>query len=387
MQKVTLEHLTKWRRHLHQNPELSLEEYKTKEYIKAILEENNIRYEEVIETGLIVKFNSTGNNPEDKTVLFRADIDALPIKEENDISFKSQNDGVMHACGHDGHTTMLLGAVIEAAEFYKNNDTIVNSMFVFQPAEETIGGASLMIKNYDFAKHNVIASYALHLNPDFPENSIVAKVDEIMASATEVRFNITGQAAHVGLKHTGVDSLNVATTLYQELLKLNTLNLKARDTNIIHIGKMWGGDALNIVSQHAHLEGTIRTYSEENFKIISEKIMSLAKGLEIMTGCKVDVDFGEGYPAVINNKELYELVKKVTKEANINYIELPEAYLYGEDFSAFSKVSPINYSFLGIRNEELGYVSGLHTPTFNFDENILETGVNYYLAILKEYNK
>ena len=164
MKVITEENLTLWRRHLHQNPELSLEEYKTKEFIASVLTEHGIEYQQTLETGLVVIFKASVETKD--TILFRADIDALPISEENDVDFKSNNDGVMHACGHDGHTTMLLGSVIEAADYYKNNDTKVNSVFVFQPAEETFGGGNLLINDFDFSPYNILASYALHMNPD-----------------------------------------------------------------------------------------------------------------------------------------------------------------------------------------------------------------------------
>lgn len=388
MKKITQDMLTKWRRELHQIPELSLVEFETKKYIQKVLEESNIEYSEVLDTGLIVQFKASKSDEQTKTILFRADIDALPIQEANDIEFKSQNPGVMHACGHDGHTTILLGTVLETAEFYKNNEVNFNTMFVFQPAEETIGGAGLLVRDYAeyFASQNIEASYALHLNPDYPENTIISREKEIMASATEVVIKITGQASHVGLKHRGRDALNVASVVYQELLKLNTMYLNARETNIIHIGKMSGGDAPNIVAKEALLEGTIRTYSTASFDKISEQIKTIAKGLEVLYGVTIDVEFSCGYPAVINDTLPYELIKNVVVAENIDYVELPDAYLFGEDFSFFSEMSPINYSFLGIRNEEKNYISGLHTPTFNFDENILMTGVKYFLGIVKYYN-
>ena len=385
MNIVTQENLTTWRRWLHKNPELALEEYKTKEYLKKILDNYNINYEEVLETGLVVVLKASYETKD--SILYRADIDALPIKEENNVDYKSQNEGKMHACGHDGHTTMLLGALIEAKNYYDNNATKVNSIFVFQPAEETIGGAKLMVDSYKFQeKYNVLASYALHMNPDYKEGAIISKQAEIMASANEYRIYIKGKAAHVGLKHQGIDALNVATMYYQELLKLNSLHTKAKNTNIVHIGKMYGGVVMNVVAEDAYLEGTIRTYSKKDLAVIKNSILNIAHGLEIMTGAKVKVDFAEGYPAVINDKKLYELIKEITKKENIEYIELEEAYLYGEDFSAFEEVSPINYSFLGLRNEEKNFVSGLHTPTFNFDEKILMIGVRYYLGLIKYYN-
>lgn len=385
MKIVTEENLKTWRRHLHQNPEVSLKEYETKEYITGILDSYDIKYEEALETGVVVILEASEKTND--TILFRADIDALPITEENNIEFKSKNDGVMHACGHDGHTTMLLGAVVEAADYYKNNKTTVNSIYVFQPAEETFGGGNLLINDFDFSEYNILASYALHMNPDYPEGYIISKPHEIMASANEYRTYIKGRAAHVGLKNTGIDALNVATMFFQEMLKLNALHTKARNTNIIHIGKMYGGDAMNVVAENAYLEGTIRTYSMTDLAQIKKAILDTKKGLEYLSGAEIRVDFAEGYPAVINDKEPYEIIKKVVEEKGIDYIELEEAYLYGEDFSFFSRLSPINYSFLGLRNEEKNYISGLHTPTFNFDEKILKIGVKYYQGILEYYNK
>jgi len=356
-----------------------------RKYASSVLKEYGIEYQETLETGLVVIFKASVETKD--TILFRADIDALPISEENDVDFKSNNDGVMHACGHDGHITMLLGSVIEAADYYKNNTTKVNSIFVFQPAEETFGGGNLLINDFDFSPYNILASYALHMNPDYPEGHIVSKPKEIMASANEYRIYIKGRAAHVGLKNTGIDSLNVATMFFQEMLKLNALHTKARNTNIIHIGKMYGGDAMNVVAENAYMEGTIRTYSMEDLATIKTAIENTRVGLEHLTGASIRVDFAEGYPAVINDELPYQVIREVIEKENIDYIELEEAYLYGEDFSFFSRLSPINYSFLGLRNEEKNYVSGLHTPTFNFDEKILKVGVQYYLGILNYYNE
>ena len=340
MKIVTEENLKTWRRHLHQNPELSLKEYKTKEFLISVLNGYGIDYKETLETGLVIILNA--NNETKDTVLYRADIDALPIQEENNIDFKSQTDGVMHACGHDGHTTMLLGSVIEAADYYKNNDTYVNSIFVFQPAEETFGGGNLLIDDFDFTPFNILASYALHMNPDYPENNIVSKPNEIMASANEYRIYIKGKAAHVGLKNTGIDALNVATMFFQEMLKLNALYTKARNTNIIHIGKMYGGDAMNVVAENAYMEGTIRTYSMHDLAIIKKAILDTKKGLEYLTGAEIRVEFAEGYPAVINDSNPYEVMREVVSNKEISYIELEEAYLYGEDPSPFSRLSPIH---------------------------------------------
>ncbi|MBF0715472.1 M20 metallopeptidase family protein [Gemelliphila palaticanis] len=387
MNIINQEILTNWRRDLHQIPEISLKEYKTKEYIVNVLKQHNIEYKEVLDTGIIVELLGKNKNKQDKTILFRADIDALPIQESNDISFKSKHNGVMHACGHDGHTTVLLGTLIELNEYYKNNEVNINTIFVFQPAEETIGGGKLIIASdeYDFSKFNIIGSYAIHLNPDYLEHHIISKPGYIMASANELFISIKGEASHAGLKHKGKDALNAATILYQELMKINSINLNTRDLNIIHIGKIYGGDAPNIVAKEAYLEGTIRTLKKENYKEIMAQISKVKNAVEIITGTEIIIEEHTSYDSVNNDLELYNIIKEVVNKENIDYIELPESYLFGEDFSAFSEISKINYSFLGIRSEEKGYTSGLHTPTFNFDEQILMTGVRYFLGIFNYF--
>lgn len=305
MNVITQELLTKWRRDLHQIPELSLEEFKTKEYLKKVLDSYGVSYVEVLDTGLIVTFLGYDNNPEEKTILFRADIDALPIKEENDIVFKSIHAGKMHACGHDGHTTILLGTLLEIQDYYLNNEVKQNTIFVFQPAEERLGGAALIQKEFDFKKYNIVGSFALHLNPDYPEHTIISKKDYIMADATEIIFHIKGKAAHVGLKHTGVDALNAATLLYTELLKLNSLNLDAKDFNIIHIGKLESGDAANIVPKYAQLMGTTRTLTRENYELIMTHIRKIVNAVEVLTDTKISIDITTHYESVFNDENLY----------------------------------------------------------------------------------
>ena len=187
MKIITEENLKTWRRHLHQNPELSLKETtKTKEFSISVLDEYGIDYKETLETGLVIILNA--NNETKDTVLYRADIDALPIQEENNIDFKSQTDGVMHACGHDGHTTMLLGSVIEAADYYKNNNTYVNSIFVFQPAEENEAGGMLMYKDNAFGDWLPDEFYGLHVRPDLKVGDIATNTGTFLRGPVKSRL-------------------------------------------------------------------------------------------------------------------------------------------------------------------------------------------------------
>ena len=208
--KVTrLEDLIRWRRHLHKNPELSQKEYKTAAYIRAELDKMDLTYETCLNTGTIVYIDGGGQD----TIILRADIDALPIREMNDVDFKSQNDGVMHACGHDAHASMLLGAAKEILELKRSGGLKVNILAVFQPSEESFGGANLLIKEYDFKKYNIKASYALHVNPDFEEGKIVTRPGPIMASCNEFTIDVKGRTAHVGLRENGLNALNACVNI------------------------------------------------------------------------------------------------------------------------------------------------------------------------------
>lgn len=380
--KVTrLEDLIRWRRHLHKNPELSQKEYKTAAYIRAELDKMGLTYETCLNTGTIVYIDGGGQD----TIILRADIDALPIREMNDVDFKSQNDGIMHACGHDAHASMLLGVVKEILELKKSGLLKVNILAVFQPSEESFGGANLLIKEYDFKKYNIKASYALHVNPDFEEGKIITRPGPIMASCNEFTIDVKGRTAHVGLRENGLNALNACVNIYQQIEAITVYDLDCKHTNIIHVGKMSVGEVMNAVPENGHMEGTIRTYDSSDLKIIKNRMKEICSGLEIASRCKVDLEFKEGYPALLNDGCLLDLVEKAVEKTGASFELKEEPYLLGEDFSFFSELGPVNYSFVGIRNEDLGYTTGLHTPTLQMREEALVYGVDFLVEVVRAY--
>lgn len=381
MNNTTIDDLRIWRQHIHSNPELSLKEFKTAEYIRKQLDSIGIEYETPLETATVAHIRGKG----ERYIILRADIDALPICEINDVEYASKNDGVMHACGHDAHTTMLLGAVKELKKLSDEGKLNINILAVFQPSEESFGGANILINNYDFGKYDIDAAYALHINPDFEEGNIVSRVGPIMASCNEFAVEIKGKSAHVGIRETGINAMNAAVSAYTQIQAIPTYNLDCKHTNIIHIGYMKVGEVMNSVPENGFLEGTIRTYDMDDKEIIRKRISSICEGVEIATQCKVDFTLRDGYPAVINSEELMSRVKSAAEKTDAKFSLKKDPYLLGEDFSFFASVCPINYSFIGIRNEELGYTSGLHTPTLMMREEALVHGVDFLVEIAKSY--
>ncbi|WP_101773853.1 M20 metallopeptidase family protein [Peptostreptococcus faecalis] len=381
MLATTLEELKTWRRNIHSNPELSQEEYKTSSYIRDELSKMGLDYETPMDTATISVID--GNS--DTSILLRADIDALPIKELVNVDYKSKNDGVMHACGHDAHASMLLATVKELIALRDEGLLKINVVIVFQPSEESFGGANVLVEKYDFKKHNIIASFSIHVSPDFDEGTIASKKGPIMASCNEFLVDINGKSSHVGLKYRGIDAINAALQVYQQFVTIPMYSLNSNNTNVLHIGILNAGEVMNSVPSTAHLEGTIRTYSSEDLSFTKKRMKEICEGLSLSTRCEINLNLREGYPAVLNDDSLINLSKLAAKKANIEFVEINESYLLGEDFSFFSEISPICFAFIGVRNEELDFTNGLHTPLFQLREEALVHGVDYFVEIVKGY--
>lgn len=381
MKYTNLEKIKEWRRYLHAHPELSLKEFETTRYIRMELTKMGLEYECPMETATIVKLKGKS----DKYIILRADIDALPIKEMNDVEYLSKNTNIMHACGHDAHTAMLLGAVSELSNLSISNELNINVLVIFQPAEESFGGANLLIQNYNFKNYDIVAAYALHVNPDYNEGTIISKVGPIMASCNEFKVEIKGKSAHVGIREEGINAMNAVVQVYSQFQAIPTFDLDSKHINIVHTGVMKAGEVMNSVPENAFLEGTIRTYDKNDFQIIKNRMENICKGLQISTNCEINLTIRQGYPAVINSEVLIEKSISAAKKAKAEYVFREDPYLLGEDFSFFSKLAPLSYSFIGIRNEKFGYTSGLHTSTLNLREEALIYGIDYFVEIVKSY--
>ena len=379
---MILDELKRIRRHLHQHPELSLEEFETTSFIKQELEKLNVPYYSPLETGMIAYLEGKSK----KSIAFRADIDALPIQEENEIDYASSQSNKMHACGHDGHTAILLSFVKEVKKIYDNGKLQATVYFIFQPSEETNGGANLLLKAFNFpVKPSFI--YGLHLMPEEIEGKVLSKIGPITASATEYRFFIKGRSAHVANKEEGKSSGEALLLIINHLSQLQHYHLPGLRENIVHIGGFKCGEAINTVPSNGYLEGSIRTFHEEDLEKIKQQMERIKEACCLLTGCFVELQFSEGYPATINDSSAYNLIKEGSSHTDLQWIEKAEPYLFGEDFSFYNQITPSCFVFLGCENVEKGYVSGLHTATFNFDEKILLKGVSLFLGTLQEFEE
>lgn len=376
-----LEHVTKHRRTLHQIPELSFQEFKTADYIRGELDKLSIPYFTPLDTATIVYFE--GSETDSETIGFRADIDALPIEEETGLPYSSSHKGRMHACGHDGHTSILLTFAAKVKELSDQKQLKKNVMLIFQPSEEANAGADSVIKSFPFEKYNVTHIYGLHLGPDVPEGKLATRAGFLMASATEYRINVKGLSAHVAQKEKGHSALGAVTHIATQLGQVQQYFLDGLHQNILHIGKLTAGEAINTVASNGYIEGTIRTYVPEDLEKIKDKITDIIYSADTLFGTTTELTIAKGYPAVYNDESLLECVETSADKAGLSVDLLREPYLFGEDFSFYSSIAKTNFSFLGVRNEQKGYIHGLHTALFNFDEQILVKGVQYYQSILE----
>jgi len=369
------------RRHLHQYPELSFEEHETSNYIRSILEAWNISYQQVGETGVIVDI--VGEKGNGAHIGIRADIDALPIQENTGLPFSSKNEGIMHACGHDGHTTILLGTVYMLNRF--KDQFLGRVRCIFQPGEEADGAAKQMIEQGVLDNPKVNEMLALHLWPHIPFGTIGVKDGPITASCDQFKIMIKGKSGHSARPHQAIDAIAISTHVIQALSHLVVKENNPIDPIVIHIGKISGGVASNVVADGVMMEGTLRSLVKDNRVRVKERLIQLVQNLVESYGGKAEVMYADGHPAVINDKKVTKVVAESVKElyGEEALVRLKEPSMGGDDFGAFAERVPSTYFRLGIKKEnELCY--DLHHPQFQFDERIIAVGVEVFtLSVLK----
>ncbi|MGW7906536.1 M20 metallopeptidase family protein [Staphylococcus pseudoxylosus] len=378
-----LEFVTTHRRYLHQHPELSLHEYKTTEYIANFLEELGVVYQRPLDTGIIAYLPGNGEH----TIAYRADIDALPIFEENDIDFKSKTDNVMHACGHDGHTTALMLFVKRCKAIADRGELPQNIVFIFQPAEETGGGANQLIRAGAFSDYPIEAVFGVHVMPFENEGRVVIRDEEITASATEYRFYLNGLSSHVADKEQGYSCGEALQHVLGQVGQIQQYHLNGLKRNIVHMGHFEAGEAINTVPSHGYLEGTIRTYDINDLEIVKQQMTKIAESVKLLFNVDCEVKFEEGYPPTYNDRNLRKHVETGLRNAKFEVIDKPTPYLFGEDFSFYSQLAPSYFVFVGVRDESKGFVTGLHTSHLNFNEHMLIRIADYYEQILNVYSE
>jgi amidohydrolase len=361
------------RRHLHAHPELSYKEFQTSAFVQDKLKGLGIPFEVKAATGVVGLIK--GKNPEKRVIALRADMDALPIREENAIPYKSQNDGVMHACGHDAHTSILLGASKILNELRDEWEGTVK--LIFQPGEEkNPGGASLMIKEGVLHNPQPQAIFGLHVHPGLEIGKLSFRSGPSMASADEIYITVRSKGGHASTPQLTVDTILVASELVVALQQVISRNKSPFTPSVLSICAFQGGFTTNVIPSEVKLMGTFRAMDETWRFQAHNLIRKMAKGLAISTGAEIDVNVDVGYPVVNNDDQLYPVARTKAEEyAGKENIFETEVRMGAEDFGYYTQEIPGCFYRLGVMNEVKGITSSVHTPTFNIDESAIETGM------------
>lgn len=366
--------LSETRRDIHKHPELGMDEYRTREKVTTLLDDMGIPYETgYANTGVVGYIKG---EKEGKTVALRADMDALPIQETNDVPYKSTVDGKMHACGHDAHTTILLGT---ASLLQQNREHLHGTVkLFFQPAEETVGGAKPMIEEGVMENPRVDAVFGLHVAPELPVGTIGVKYGQMNASSDTLLMTIKGDSGHGAYPHEGKDAILISSHVITALQSIVSRNVDPRESAVISIGEINGGKQKNIIADEVKMVGTLRTFTDEVRQLTLERIDELLNYTTKALGGGYEFELGtDGYTSLINDDAMVDLVK----QAGVNMLgadevtTIEQASMGVEDFAYFSKAAPSAFFRLGCRNEDKGIVHGAHTGAFDIDEDCLAVGV------------
>lgn len=360
------------RRYLHRHPELSFQEHNTYTYIRSVLQ--NIGITDIVsvaKTGLLATI--IGGKKGD-TILLRADIDALPIHEKNKVSYRSKNEGVMHACGHDAHAASLL--LCAKILFELKNDLGGNVKLLFQPGEEVMpGGATLVMAEKAYQDMENIPHIGQHVRPDIPVGKVGFRSGKFMASMDELFLTVRGKGGHAAMPEDTVDAVLIASHIIVAAQQLVSRWASPKIPSVLSFGKVIADGAINILPNEVHIEGTLRTMDEKWRKEALLKLEKLVTALAEGMGGSCELKINHGYPHLINNPELTNTLKNkaIVYLGDENVVNLDE-WMAAEDFAYYSHINPACFYMLGAGNVEKGICSGLHTPTFDLDESALEIG-------------
>lgn len=370
------------RRHLHANPELSFQEFQTAAFVEKQLRGFGInQIEHKAGTGILAIIE--GNNPSQKVIALRGDMDALPIVEQNDVSYKSTIPGVMHACGHDVHTASLLGAAKILNEIKDQFEGTVK--LIFQPGEELIpGGASLMIKDKALENPRPSGIIGQHVMPFIPVGKVGFRKGMYMASADELYITVKGKGGHGAMPETLVDPVLIASHMIVALQQVISRNASPKIPSVLSFGRVEALGATNIIPNEVKIQGTFRTLNEEWRSKAHGHMVSIAKGIVEGMGGELDFEVRRGYPFLKNAEALTARAQEAAVQylGKENVVDL-DIWMAAEDFSYYTQEIDGCFYRLGTRNEAKGIISGVHTPTFDIDEDALEIGAGLmaYIAI------
>lgn len=369
------DYMVQTRRHLHKNPEISFNEYDTTDYILHELKKIGVKTERPMETGCVGIID--GNIDSDSVIALRADIDALPMSEEGNVKnvFMSEREGAAHCCGHDFHTSNLLGAaniLMDLKEYI--HGTVV---LIFQAGEEKLPGGGRLLTESGFLQNlGVQKVFGLHTNPDFAPGEIAIKPGAFMACTVEFEVEIKGKGGHAAAPHTTVDPIVVASQVIQQFQTIISRSVDPTEPSVITVGKIEAGSAHNVIPEKARMIGTVRAFSMETARFIKERMEIILAGITKSAGADYSFTFDEGYPAVINDedttKQLLKAAGVFMKPDRIKMLKKP--IMAGEDFSFYQQQFPGTFFFLGTGSDEADSKWSWHHPRYNVDERAFKTG-------------
>jgi amidohydrolase len=367
------------RQDFHAHPELGFEEHRTSDIVARQLEALGIEVHRGVGNTGVVGVLREGNGP--VSIGLRADMDALPILEANDIAYKSTKPGVMHACGHDGHTTMLLGAARYLAETRNFNGTV---NFIFQPAEEGLGGASAMIKDALFERFPCDTVFGMHNQPGMPVGKFAIRPGTMMAGAAFFDIHVEGRGSHGARPEQSVDSVLVASHIVTALQSIVARNVRALDSAVVSATAIKSGDAYNVIPQSAEIKGTVRTFTNQTMDLVETSMRRIAAGVASAFGATTTVDFRKLFAPLVNNSAetaaFADVAAEIVGEQNVERER--ELIMASEDFSAMLEVRPGAYINIG-NGETVGSVP-VHNPGYNFNDAILPLGAAALAGIVEK---
>jgi amidohydrolase len=389
--------LVEWRRRLHQRPELAFREQLTSEFVSQKLQEWGIKHQTgIAKTGIIAIIEGTKENPETiqnpkskiqnrQVLAIRADMDALPIQEENDVPYRSQHDGLMHACGHDGHIAIALGTAYYLAQH--RHDFAGTVKVIFQPAEEGVGGAKPMVAAGVLQNPNVDAIIGLHLWNNLPLGTVGVRSGALMAAVERFSCTIMGKGGHGAIPHQTVDSVVVSSQIVNALQTIVARNIDPIESAVVTVGELHAGTAHNVIADSARMTGTVRYFNPAFAGYFEKRMNQLIAGICQSHGASYQLEYWSLYPPVINDARIAELVRSVASDVVETPVGIvPECQtMAGEDMSFFLQAVPGCYFFVGSANPAKDLAYPHHHPRFDFDEIALGMGVEIFVRCVEKF--
>lgn len=367
---------TRWRRNFHQHPELGFAEHKTSQTVIDLLQQFGIEVHTEIGVTGVVGVLKNGDGP---AIGLRADMDALPIQELGSCEYKSQNNGCMHACGHDGHTATLLGAARYLAEHKPFSGTLY---FIFQPAEELLGGANKMLEDGLFERFPMDAIYGMHNWPGLPIGEVAVNEGAMMASLDTFEITLTGQGCHAAMPHTGHDPIVAASDLVLRLQTIVSRHLSPLESAVVSVTMFNSGEAMNVIPESASLKGTVRCLDKTVRAKVEQLLHDYVDSAGQAPGISTELNYQRGYPVTINNAEQAAIVHEVALaqcgEQGAHFNVAPS--MASEDFACMLEQCPGAYFWIGVDEQES---IALHNPYYNFNDNVIEAAIEFWIALVK----